>query len=223
MVIRRERNPSSLIFSIILTVFVFSIFVTPAYAIEVPEFLFQIMCFCGALDGVDTDSADRIIITDPRTARILVTDSKGSTLFFFGSYGTEDGQFNWPYNIAVDSQDRIIISDFFLNRIQVFDSNGNFLFKFDTPSPIRGGITTDSNDRIIASDGFNSQIIVFDSNGNLLFSFPMIQPIAVDTESQNKILVSTNKDKIYVFDSNGNSLFLILVQMVLGRVNYQVH
>ena len=204
MVIRKDWFlPKSILAAILIAMFTF---VTPAYAIEEPDFLFEILCFCGSREGVDADSTGRIFISDPAAPRIHATDSSGNTLFFFGTRGTGDGQFMVPNNIAIDSQDRVVITDLILSRIQVFDSNGNFLFKFGVPSPIKAGITTDSNNRIIASDVTNSQILVYDSVGNSLFSFPVNRPNAVVTDSQDRIIVSVNH-QVLVYDSAGNFLF----------------
>ena len=48
----------------------------------------------------------------------------------WGSYGSENGQFNNPTGITVDSSGNFYIADQYNNRIQKFDSSGNFITKW---------------------------------------------------------------------------------------------
>lgn len=51
-------------------------------------------------------------------------------LFKFGTGGSGNGQFNFPYDVAVDASGNIYVADSNNHRIQKFDSSGNFLLKW---------------------------------------------------------------------------------------------
>ena len=48
----------------------------------------------------------------------------------FGTYGTGDGQFNNPIEIAIDSSDTLFITDDKNNRVQIFNSDGGYITQF---------------------------------------------------------------------------------------------
>ena len=50
----------------------------------------------------------------------------------WGSYGTGNGQFQFPGGVAVDSRGRVYVTDLNNNRIQQFTSSGTFLAKWDS-------------------------------------------------------------------------------------------
>jgi len=48
----------------------------------------------------------------------------------FGSKGSGDGQFSFPYGVACNSRCDIVVVEIGNHRVQVFDKAGKFLFKF---------------------------------------------------------------------------------------------
>ena len=62
---------------------------------------------------------------------IQVFDLEGNYLWKFGSYGSQDGEFNGVYNIAT-SDDKLYVADSENHRIQIFDSEGKFVKQFST-------------------------------------------------------------------------------------------
>ena len=95
--------------------------------------------------------------------------------FKFGTYGSGDGQFNYPKGVAVDSTGHIYVADTNNHRIQVFDSSGYFLFEVGTYGTGNGqfdrptGVTVDSTGKIYVSDSGNIRIQVFSAS---VFSAP---------------------------------------------------
>ena len=66
---------------------------------------------------------DRLYVVDPVAQTVKVYDVSASEpkfLFQFGDFGQEDGQFNFPNDIALDAAGRIYIADRENNRIQVW-------------------------------------------------------------------------------------------------------
>ena len=107
----------------------------------------------------------------------IFAQSPPTFLFKFGTFGSGDGQFNFPFGLAVDAADRIIVTENFNNRVQIFDESGNFLSKFGSVGSGNGqfsgprGIAVNSSSDIIVADPTFHRIQVFDSSGNFLFKF----------------------------------------------------
>ncbi len=127
--------------------------------------------------GCAVNSKGNIYIVDRDAHQVKVFDSKGNSLFKFGSKGSGDAQFNIPRYVAVDAEDRVIVSDSGNHRIQVFDASGKFLFKFGSSGNGDGqficpyGITVNSKQEIIVCDYSNHRVQVFDSRGRFIWKF----------------------------------------------------
>lgn len=50
----------------------------------------------------------------------------------WGSAGTEPGQFDTPWDVALDTQNYVYVPDYGDNRIQVLDDNGTFLYEWES-------------------------------------------------------------------------------------------
>ena len=71
----------------------------------------------------------------------------------FGSYGSEDGQFDEPYGVDVDEEGRIVVCDSGNGRVSVFEKDGTFLFSFGQHHMKRPyGVVIVSFGTIIVSD-----------------------------------------------------------------------
>jgi len=57
----------------------------------------------------------------------MVSAENYSFVTKWGSRGTGEGQFNYPFSIAVDSSSNVYVSDTFNDRIHKFRSSGTFL------------------------------------------------------------------------------------------------
>ena len=55
-----------------------------------------------------------------------------SFLRTWGTYGSGNGQFDYPHSIAIDNEDNVYVADTDNNRIQKFDPNGTFITKWGT-------------------------------------------------------------------------------------------
>ena len=74
----------------------------------------------------DTESFDGRVAND----RIQVFGSNGGFVYAFGGPGSGQGQFSFPYGVAVDGNGTILVADSGNNRLQLFDANFGFLREF---------------------------------------------------------------------------------------------
>jgi DNA-binding beta-propeller fold protein YncE len=121
---------------------------------------------------------NRVYIVDTKKHNVSVFDSKdGKFLFDFGGRGVEDGQFNFPTNIAIDKDGKLIVMDSFNFRVQFFDPDGKFLSKFGSVGTGLGqfakpkGIAVDSEGHIYVVDAAFNNVQIFDPQGQLLLFF----------------------------------------------------
>jgi hypothetical protein len=104
---------------------------------------------------------EEIFIVDPGNFRIQSFNANHKPINFFGTKGTNEGEFVRPYDIGIDSAERLYVSDFVLKSIQVFDHKGKFLGiikekGFDQPL----GIACSPEDLLYIVDGEGQKIHV---------------------------------------------------------------
>jgi hypothetical protein len=136
----------------------------------------------------------------------------------WGSYGSGNGQLDWPFGVAVDSSGNVYVADPWNNLVQKFTSAGAFLTQwggfgwgkgqFDYPE----GVAVDSSGNVYVADSGNSLIQKFTSAGAFLaqwggygrgngqFDWP--DGVAVDG-SGNVYVADAGNDLIQKFTSAG--------------------
>jgi sugar lactone lactonase YvrE len=139
----------------------------------------------------------------------------------FGTSGTGNGQFSWPFDVAVDSSGNIYVSDSPNNRVQKFSSSGIYLSQFGTYGSGNGqlsnpdGIAVDSFGNIYVTEPGNSRVQKFSSSGTYLSQFGTYgsgngqfnYPYDVAIDSSDNIYVADYYNKrIQKFSSSGTYL-----------------
>lgn len=81
--------------------------------------------------GIAITNKHHIVVTQETSHTITVYGRKCKKVISFGSFGTEESQFNHPTGVATDNKGNIFVADSKNNRIQKFDAQGNFLTLFD--------------------------------------------------------------------------------------------
>ena len=184
-----------------------------------------------ALDGYEVPEAKTVTVTATGTATAdfmldLLPPPPGPEVYRYigqwGSQGAGEGQFNYPFGIAVDSQDNVYVADWSNYRIQKFTSDGDFILQFGSEGTGDGqfvspwGIAVDpGTDSVYVTDhGFSTQTRVskFTSTGEFVAKFGSYGPgdgqffnpagIAVDT-SGNVYVVDKDDGRIQKFTSTG--------------------
>ena len=165
--------------------------------------------------------SSNVYVADQLNHRIQKFDSNGNFITKWGSEGSMDGQFVFPYAIAVDSSGKVFVAELINDRIQKFDSNGNFITKWGSQGSGDGqfnhprGIAIDSLDNVYVVDGENNRIQKFDNDGNLITTWgstpgsgtddgQLGQPFGIDLDSSNSVYVAnTGFDRIEKFSADG--------------------
>ncbi len=93
----------------------------------------------------------------------------------WGSYGSGDAQFSYPYGLAIDEiSDRVYVADSGNSRIQVFTFNGTFLFRFGSRGTTPGQFGTRilgiavRGSTVYCADHRNRRVQLFSKNGTFL-------------------------------------------------------
>lgn len=135
-----------------------------------------------------TRDGTRLAVADTGNSRVrlfAVNPVSGalSSLFDFGSNGTNTSQFNRPMAVAFGSADEIYVADsdqsasVCNNRIQVFSSNGVFQSTFGTagsnPSEFQRllGVGMGADGTLYAADGVNNRVQAFSSGSTFAWEF----------------------------------------------------
>lgn len=117
---------------------------------------------------------NRLIIPDPKSHKVVVTDQDGKLLVTIGGVKESTVGFNRPTAAAVESDGTIVVCDSFGALIQRFSPDGAFISKFgrrgDGPSDFSliKGVAVDSEDHIYVTDGRGGKLIIFSKSGDPL-------------------------------------------------------
>jgi streptogramin lyase len=141
--------------------------------------------------------------------------------FAFGSFGSEDGQFQDPSDVAIDSEGNVWVADGVNNCILKFNSKGEYLSQFGSYGAENGqffapyGLAIDSEGNIWVADTANSRIQKFNSKGEYLSKFgsegggngQLYLPYDLAIDSKGNIWVAdTTNSRIQKFNSKGEYL-----------------
>jgi len=125
------------------------------------------------------DGNGAVYVADAYNHRIQKFTSNGSYVGKWGGYGTGDGQFSFPTDVAVGKGGAIVVSDTSNNRVQKFAcDNSNYLLKWggpgDGPKQFNftnnlNGIAVDSKGYVYVTDHGNNRIQKFSSSGDFVW------------------------------------------------------
>ncbi len=130
--------------------------------------------YCIAVDGSNNVYVTGANSGGDQTIRVVQKfNSIGHYLTEWGSYGTNNGQFNWALGVAVDRSNNVYVTDVNNTRIQKFDSQGRYLTQWGSPGSGPGqfggpaGVAVDNTGNYIyVGDG--DRIEVFANNTNIV-------------------------------------------------------
>ena len=146
--------------------------------------------------------------------RVHVTPHCYRFAFSFGSYGEAEGQFRYPYDIAIDNRTgNIAVADNDNNRVQLFSSEGKHLNTMGAKQlmePTSVAFTTSSQVVAIASDS----IFWFNKSGELVKNFVskhLKDPFRLAIAQDGRIVVCDWGDNtVKVLSPDGTQLLLTI-------------
>ena len=127
----------------------------------------------------------------------------------FGSKGSNDGQFNAPFDVAFDSTGNVYVVSFYHDHVQVFTAEGQFLRKFGTCGSEKNyyltSICIDSEDVVYMTENANHSVSVYTCEGKFLTSFGTYGAGPGQFNHPHGIAVDKN-GVVYVADGRNNRL-----------------
>ncbi len=170
-------------------------------------------------------NGELIYVADSGNDRVCIFERDGTYVSEFGGKGVakpiegtkptwDEGELNYPVDIAVDRQGLVYVADFYNDSISVFSAEGEFVRRFPDPHKVVGkggsgsggtGIAVTSvhvaGNRLYATDSY--QVFVFSLEGELIQQFgrPGIEPGQFDRPGGVAV---DDGGRIAVSDSNNN-------------------
>ncbi len=128
--------------------------------------------------AIAVSAADRetLLVVDSCNHRVQRLTLEGDFIEAWGSPGTEPGEFNFPYGIAVEDRPGgdVFIVEWGNNRVQRFDANGRYLRSWGRPGRAVGELATPW-DIALSGDG---RVFVADYNNHRIQIFRLPEPVA---------------------------------------------
>jgi DNA-binding beta-propeller fold protein YncE len=129
------------------------------------------------------DASGNVFVADALNNRIEKFTSDSHFIATWGSYGTDHGQFNIPFGVAVDHTGNVFVADTFNSRIQKFTNNGKFLTTWGSPGAGKGQMenpyslgvdasgnvyVADTGDEWAETDNDNNRVEKFSNDGTFI-------------------------------------------------------
>ena len=179
--------------------------------------------------GIAIDKDDNIYVADSQgdDNGIWKFDTEGRLLLKWGSFGSGDGEFDFPGGVAVSPEGDVYVVDCGNDRIQKFTSDGKFINKWGSTGSgdgeflmlesgrpdwlSQGAITIDELGYVYVQDIHNCRIQKFDSDGQFLLSWPVNcteppwrGPTGIDIGADGNLFVAdTHGGFVHIYSTDG--------------------
>jgi sugar lactone lactonase YvrE len=176
------------------------------------------------LNGIAVNNSGFVYVADSLNYSNIFIDriqkftADGQFVAKWGSYGSENGNFKYPFGIAVNSNGFVYVSESGNNRVQKFTTDGQFVAKWGSYGSGDGefnyplDIVIDTNGYVYVADTGNNRVQKFTADGQFVAKwgsegvgngkFDRPRGIAVDS-SDFVYVADENNHRIQKFTSNG--------------------
>lgn len=181
-----------------------------------------------AVDGIDTEfdpssvvvgPSGNIYVTDVTNHRVQVFTNNGTFVSKFGEYGTGNGQFVEPADLAFDSSNNIYVVERGNHRVQKFNSSGVYISQWgsmgagNTELQYPTGISVQGS-YVYVADFDNHRIQKYDLSGNYVDTIGgTARPDDEQSRNPTDVFVTTDGniyltswgwDNVMVYDEDDN-------------------
>jgi DNA-binding beta-propeller fold protein YncE len=140
----------------------------------------------------------KVYVSDSGNGRVEVFTPAGAFMRQVGSYGSENGQFQLPYDLVVDASNALYVADNTLNTVSKFSPAGTFLWQIGgatTADPELTGefhlASVDSHGRIVTTSDNQEAVLYIDSSGHKVDSFHTTGDFPAQTVGPCNVTVDT--------------------------------
>ena len=177
--------------------------------------------FSEYVTGFDAGDVEK---TSGTVQNFAFTSNDINPLHIIGQFGTNDGEFDRPSNVALggggsgdpnnnNNNNNIYISDTDNNRIQIFYSNGTYRQQFGNsdqdgaqPTAAPKGIAVNSTGYVYLVDSGNHRISIYDDTGMYIDQFGGSGTEDGEFDGPTGIALDTTTNSVYVSDSGNNRI-----------------
>ena len=151
----------------------------------------------------------KVYVADWLTYRIQVLNSDLTYSSSFGREGSNNGEFNLPYDVATDREGNVYVADRANYRIQVFTADGVYLRQFGKKGKGEGelkqpvSIAIDSGNVVYVGEQGNNRVSIFSTDGEFIKSFGRKGKGPVEFDQPYGLAVD-KKGTLYVSDFGNN-------------------
>ena len=152
-----------------------------------------------------------VYVADSDNHRIQVLNFDLTFCSSFGTYGSNNRELNFPYDVSTDRKGNVYVADCGNHRIQVFTPSGVYLRKFGKEGEGEGelkhpvSIAIDSRNVVYIGEKGNNRVSVFSTNSHFITSFGIPGHQSGQFNGPYGLAVDI-KGTVYVCDTNNHRI-----------------
>lgn len=151
-----------------------------------------------------------IYIFDKFDHQVKKFTANGELVLAFGTKGSGEGQFQYPFDIAVSEANNIFVSDSGNGRIQVFDEEGKYQYLVKSTNGMPSGIALDYENNIYIADPISMEVVITTELGQRLSSISQVVQPDIQLSFPEGIEILNNH--LYIVDKGNNHVVIMKIQ-----------